>query len=255
MCNHDWLLDEPELIRAKKFHILGKRPKRMRFCSDAKADLQCFLERFGRARLYRSGLGYRIVIYPPRRTAYTRMLGRGGRLAECGGMGGRTLVTDDADGPKNLWLVPSGRVALYPVRGSFADLLRREAAKARKHYDPDEWRMMAADPPPFTPMEREIIEARKLFSWRFLGAKRTASGTLMDHFHVRNGSSRTLPCLGIGKRGPRIEGRVFLGTGDIPPGSAKRVVALPHVGEKYEYFSLPDPRPEERDIYWELRDA
>jgi hypothetical protein len=76
---------------------------------------------------------------------------------------------------------------------------------------------------------------------------------------VTNGSTQTLPFLTIGVRSTagNFNGSVWLRVDDIPPGSTEVLTHncykeyLPQ--ESVELFDLGDPRPEDREDFWEFR--
>jgi hypothetical protein len=122
-------------------------------------------------------------------------------------------------------------------------------------YDRGEEPQIVHDPNPFTPAEREIVEARRAYSWRWLGTD--DDGNYL--FEVHNGSRMTLPFYSVGIRDKKEDfiGAVWLPVSDVKPGST---AVIKHEGykeyierENIEAFALPDPEPDDRDSYWEFK--
>ena len=141
------------------------------------------------------------------------------------------------------------------VADSFEVWLTKRCKTARKTYKKQGWAEIIAGPSPFTPEERRIVEARRLFTWRVVGI--TPERDLLIEVH--NGSDMVLPFLSIGVRrkdsGPF--GGIWLPVSHVRPGQTavverdayKKMVDPSGI----ELFPQPDPEPEDRDRYWEFK--
>ena len=110
-------------------------------------------------------------------------------------------------------------------------------------------------PKPFSKRELGIVEARKLFQWRYLGFAENGNSL----FEVSNGSAMTLPYLSIGvqgKGGTKLVGGAWLNVSAIGPGQTGKVEHQCYkemlAPEEHEFFHEPDPTPETRDRFWEF---
>src|SRR5450756_1782716 len=110
-------------------------------------------------------------------------------------------------------------------------------------------------PPPFTPAEEKIIETRRQIEWRVLGIESDGNHI----FEITNTSGNILPVLTVGVRSKsgRLNGAVILKIGNVGPGQTAilRVDCYKDMSSPYEIeiFNLPDPLPEDREFYSELR--
>jgi hypothetical protein len=141
------------------------------------------------------------------------------------------------------------------VADDFAEWLNESCAQARSTYGRKKWAEILNGPKPFTAEERKIIQTRQQIQWRVLGID--SSG---DHiFEVTNAASRTLQTLTVGVRSKdnRLNGAVLLKIGDIRPGQTTVLHADCYKEfvspNESEIFALPDPQPEDREFYSELR--
>jgi hypothetical protein len=142
------------------------------------------------------------------------------------------------------------------IADDFSYWLRSSCENARRSYSKRAWQEVVQGPKPFTQSELEVIEARKQFRWRVIG--HTSEGNLL--FEVTNGSKQTLPFLSLGVQGEggtKLLGGVHLRVGSIAPGTTA-VIEQDCYRDKLspdqvEVFDFPDPIPEKRERYWELR--
>ncbi len=147
------------------------------------------------------------------------------------------------------------RQGILRAANGFEDWLKSICASARKRYRKAQWQWIVDGPPPFSPHEIRIREARRLFRWTIVGV--SESGDL--RFEVTNGSEMSLPFLSIGIRGKDgfLQGGAYLPVTDILPGQTKSIdfdcYKKQISPDRVEAFGLPDPEPEDREVYWEFR--
>jgi hypothetical protein len=142
------------------------------------------------------------------------------------------------------------------VASGFEEWLSAACATARKSYGKRKWASILRGPKPFSGEEKEMIAARRLMRWEVLGIDNSGKHI----FKVTNAGNQVLGALTVGVRSKdkRLNGAVRLRVQKIGPGET----ALLHVDcykdlvppKEIEVFALPDPSPEDRDFYWELRD-
>ncbi|WP_153009498.1 hypothetical protein [Mastigocoleus testarum] len=145
---------------------------------------------------------------------------------------------------------------LEKIADSFYNWIVKRCEDARNFYTDLEWDRIKNNPYSFNDKELEIVEARKKIKWRKIGFSNDGDVRIL----VRNESNLTLPFLTIGFRGknPAIEGSIWLPISHVIPGQE---YIVEHSGykeyistENSEFYHLPDPTPEEKDIFWEFRD-
>lgn len=108
----------------------------------------------------------------------------------------------------------------------------------------------------FSKRELAIVEARKLFKWKYIGL--AANGNAV--FEITNNSQIVLPYLSIGIQDvgrSTLIGGAWLNVSAITPGHSGKVdhQCYKHVLplEEHEFFDLPDPTPETKDRFWEFK--
>ena len=130
--------------------------------------------------------------------------------------------------------------------------LRDRCREIRSTYDDQSWRDMAEAPRPFTASEQAILEARRRFSVR-VAPRQEGQGERDVALIVRNESRMTLPQISVLKLGSNYQSIARIDTSQCLPGREHRIPLRAHLGQpECEYELLPDPLPEERDLYWEL---
>ena len=121
-------------------------------------------------------------------------------------------------------------------------------------YSDKEWAEILRGPEPFTPEEKALLDARRRIHWRELGIDESGKRII----EVTNNSSSVLPALTLGVRSKNghLNGAIRLLVQTLLPG---RTTTL-HVDcyknlvspEDVELFDLPDPQPEDRELFWEF---
>lgn len=148
-------------------------------------------------------------------------------------------------------------VRLRKAADSFSEWLTKRFAKAKKLYTKREWADIVRGPAPFSQHELAILEAAQMYSFESLG--RNENGKLLIKVH--NGSKLRLHYLSVGVRipGRGLSGATHLDVSEIKQGETKILERDCYkslaVGYETEIFRRPSPLPEERRMYWELRDA
>jgi len=255
----EWLEQEISSIKTPKFHLVdGPVDSRMRdaILQASLSGLGAYKEfvlKFGNAKLYRgSRSGYCIVVFAaPRESS----LDDGSRLYHLGSHDGAKVYVKPAKDSSELPIFEFEDGNEERVAGDFGEWLTESCARARKQYSNAEWAAIVLGPEPFSAAETEIIAARRLIRWKVTGID--SDGNHM--FEVSNSSQLTLPALTLGVRSKdqRLNGAVYLKIGHVAPGQAAVIHAdcykkfVPP--NEIEVFSFPDPQPEDRDYYFELR--
>lgn len=215
--------------------------------------------RFGAARLYRKPTRYIVEILDAPVEAETE---DGRALLHFGNADDELVYFLDSTSPSHdespvfAWTPDLG---LEQIASGFEEWLLNVCTVARQTYTPDEWVAIERGPLPFTDRESEIVVARRLFRWRITGV--TDSGNL--RFEVHNGSKIVLPFLTVLVRGPVrgqekiLEGRAWLPTATLLPGQT--AIIEKDCYKNYidpnivEVSDASDPKPEDRDRYWEFK--
>jgi len=256
----EWLEREISEVKTPRFHSVEGRPADPNL-QDAvlgsslplPLSYKAFVMKFGNAKLYRSSRGgYRIGVFAGPREAASE---DGTCIYHIGFHDGASVYVKPESGAAELPIFEFEEDSEERVANGFEEWLRASCARARKTYGKKKWAEVLRGPAPFTSEEEKILEVRRLMRWRVLGIDRNG-----DHiFEVTNGGHRPLNALTVGvrSRDRRLNGAVRLNTAHIEPGKTdvmrrdcyKKFVRP----EEIETFSLPDPKPEDRDDYWELR--
>lgn len=250
---YDWLEDELKRIRWPGFHDVTAGADANAFDPKLPPSYQEFVRRFGAAKLYRQDGFYQIGVRCPPEPARVAD-GDALLIGHCASNDALMRVEDLAEGQEaRIYELIDGE--LEDVAFNFGEWLEACASDAREDYSAEAWARLEQGPPAFTPDETAIVEARKRFSWEFLGAGTGLRNAL--RFKIRNGSNRTLRSITIGVRHRQgvVEARLPIDVSSIPPGN-ERIVDVPGYEtlspDDAVAFDLPDPTPAERDRYAEL---
>jgi len=255
----EWLEEEIVAIKTRRFHVIagtvGGKLEMAVFQSEVHLPVSyCeFILKFGNARLYRqSRNGYQIGIFAGPREM---VLKDGTKVYHLGFYDGANIYVKADLNFDELSIFEFQDGSEEKVADNFAEWLNKSCARARCRYSKKKWAEILNGPKPFTAEEQEIIQTRQQIQWRVLGTDSTG-----DHiFEVTNAANRTLPVLTVGVRSKdnRLNGAVLLKIGDLRPGQTillhadcyKEFVSP----NETEIFALPDPQPEDREFYSELR--
>jgi hypothetical protein len=255
----EWLEEEIATIKTPRFHVVdGPVPERLAeavFQSEVPLPVSYreFVLEFGNAKLYRrSRNGYQIGVFAGPRE-FT--LKDGTNIYHLGFHDGANIYVKPDLNLDELPVFELQDGSEKKVADDFAEWLNESCAQARSTYGRKKWAEILNGPKPFTAEERKIIQTRQQIQWRVLGID--SSG---DHiFEVTNAASRTLQTLTVGVRSKdnRLNGAVLLKIGDIRPGQTTVLHADCYKEfvspNESEIFALPDPQPEDREFYSELR--
>jgi hypothetical protein len=209
-----------------------------------------FARRFGNARLYRKGDAYDVgVRVPPEPET------RAGRQLLCVGhyyWDRAYLVVDELAPGHEATVYEWSDGALEPAAASFGEWLVERSTQAREAYEPEEWEQFVRGPAPFTVEEEARVRARRQIEW----TRVAASEPDLLRVRIRNRSELTLGAFSLGMRWPSgAESRLALNVATVPPGG-ESIIEHHGSGRSYEgveLFDLPDPAPETRELYPELR--
>jgi hypothetical protein len=257
----EWLDDEIRLIKTRKFHVIdgpAGQPLReaiQRTDLHVPSSYKEFVLRFGNAKLYKQLDYYKIgvlaspieeIVQETGDTAY-----RFGHYDSADAYFTESVSHRGEETP----VLEGRRGGLQRQADGFEAWLLKRCKLARNTYTKEQWAAIVAGPPPFTPGESRILEARRQLSCRIAGV--TPQGNLL--FEVHNGSDVVLPFLSIGLRWKEngLQAGIWLPISHVPPGQTavvehetyKKVTNLTQI----EFFVKPDPEPEDRERYWEFK--
>jgi hypothetical protein len=255
----EWLEIEMSAIKTPKFHSVDgpadqdMREAVMRSELPVPQSYREFVLKFGSAKLYRDARNdsYRIGLFAaPRETT----LDDGTRIYHLGFHEGASVYAKSKTSKAEPSIFEFETETEELVADNFEKWLISSCVCARKSYGKKKWAEIVRGPKPFTLIEEEIIKSRRQIHWRVIGIDATG-----DHIiEVTNAGSRTLPMLTLGVRTKdrRLNGAAFLQIGHIGPGQTsvlhadcyKNLVSPNNI----EVFSLPEPRPEDRERYGEF---
>lgn len=251
----DWLRRELEKIRTRRFHVVEPLAgeDRAALGDELPPSYRAFLEDHGTARLYALGRGaYALGVRTPEPAAKgDEPLLAIGHHDDARAYLKVPELAPGAEAPVHEW----GAAGLRRAAPDFATWLDGRAARIRKKLGRARWRQIVEGPAPFTAEERAIVEARRLFRWRVRGITKDGAHLI----EVENRSDRTLPFLSIGVRGKKLVGGIWLPVHDVAPGARVVIEKQCYRGlvppAELELHALPDPEPEDRADYWELKAA
>jgi hypothetical protein len=257
----EWLKDEMDRIKTRKFHVvdgpLSDEERKLVEQSDLPVppSYKEFVIQFGGAKLYRQGSSYLVQVFNVP-TDYQsddgHVLLHFGRTDLALAYFRESMLVPGEESPVFEWEHEQG---LLEAASGFEEWLKARCLEARKLFTKKEWAAIEEGPPPFTEQEQAIVEARRKFRWQVIGI--ADNGNLI--FEVHNGSNMVLPFLSIGVRAKngKLNGGSWLPVSSIQPGKTCIIekgcykdLLLP---EEVDVFEKPDPEPEDRDRYWEFR--
>ncbi len=252
----DWLEREISEIKTPRFHLIdGPAPQILRESiirspMPVPASYKQFVLRFGNAKLYRNGrTSYTIGVFAsPKETT----LIDGARIWHLGFHSGASVYIKPECGLDKIFEFEDG--VEEQTGKDFSRWLSATSHAARESYGAKKWAEIVRGPAPFTREEEDRIEARRQIEWKLLNLD--SDGDYL--FEISNNAQRSLPTLTVGVRSKdgRLNGAVRLDIRHIKPGqkAVLKVDCYKNLAppEEIEVFSLPEPRPEDRDYYREL---
>lgn len=220
-----------------------------------------FINEFGGVRLYRKRQGYLLNVFqkPTLAKVHDANLIE---IGHCDSFGSAYFrIADLFDGYEAPVLEIDGEgefedeVLETNTVESFSTWLDRCRKWAYSQYSKSDWESIFLGPIPFSDIEKQIILARKQFKWKTINM-------LEDNrfiFEVVNDSQITLPYLSVGvrTRSEKLFGRIWLPVSTI--GSHEKAFIEQEIyrglvePDDIELYELPDPLPNQRDIYWEFK--
>jgi hypothetical protein len=260
---YEWLVEDMRKVKTRKFFLVESSPTPVgrRISVDYKLppSYKSFLERFGKAKLFRQGNLYLLEVWAVPlevQSVEDGVLWQFGRTDMSALYFKDCLLVENQESP--VFEERHGQ-RLKNVAASFDEWLKAACTNARSLFKKSAWKAIEQGPAPFSEHEKAIVQARKQFHWKMIGL--TPSGDL--RFEIHNGSNLVLPYLSVKVRGemrpPKqgiLEGGVWLPISSIKPGETQVV-------EKDCYKELvdpkniqvseaPEPEPEDRERYWEF---
>ena len=256
----EWLEQEISAIKTPRFHVVdGPADAKLRAVIGSGFPMPStykeFVLKFGNAKLYRKTRNdsYHIGVFAAPREV---VLENGTRIFHVGFHNGASVYVKRLSNSGPLPVFEYESDSEEEVANSFEEWLSASCAIARNRYDKTKWAEILRGPMPFSEEEKEIIEARRSMRWRVLGIDTDGNHI----FEVTNVGRRALASLTVGARSKdgRLNGAVRLNVGNVSPGRTTvlhtgcyKDIVLP---EEVEIFELPDPKPEDRDYYWEFKE-
>ena len=255
----EWLEQEISAIKTPQFHVAEQisdaklREALMKSSRHLPLAYKEFVLKFGNVKLYRNARNgsYTVGVFAEPREA---TLNDGTRIYRIGFHDGASVYIKPVAKSDRFPIFEFESELEEGVADSFEEWLSTSCTLARKRYGKKKWAEILRGPKPFSEEEKEIVEARKLIHWRLVGID--ADGDSI--FEVINAAQRSLAALTVGVRSKdgRLNGAVRLNVRNIAPGQTDRL----HVNcyknivapQDVELFNLPDPKPEDRDYYWEF---
>jgi hypothetical protein len=213
-----------------------------------------FVLQFGNARLYRKKSSYLLGV---KGVPEPQMDAKGRSLLQFGHYIDRQafFAPDTFNGGSEAPVLESRQGGLVEVAPSFREWLERSAHSIRKKIGKREWDSIVAGPTPFSDRELDVVVARRRFQWEIKGISQ--GGNFM--VEVTNSSTLMLPFFSIGVRNRTntFFGKVYIPTEKLAPGETatyeidcyKRQIPP----DSAVLHDLPDPSPEDRDSFRELR--
>lgn len=260
----EWLEEMAAKIKTNKFLLVdGPASPELRHAVESSyaplpPSYREFVLRFGNAELFRRGSWYYVTVYADPREAEKA---DGECFIQFGGTWTsnaffkESLLVAGAESP----VFESFKHCMRKTADGFEQWLKKKCAAARKRFKKKDWEAIQNGPSPFTERERAVVEARRHFHWRVVGASPNED----LRFEIRNESTMSLPYLSVGIRGKRrppndgpLTGGVHLPVSAIGPGESQLVefdCYKEYISpEDTEVFELPEPGPEDREEYWEF---
>jgi hypothetical protein len=258
----EWLEDELHTVQTPDFHVVtppntGGREMVLASKLPFPPSYRLFVSKFGEAKLYRAGMfRYKVYIY-----AFPKELVVDGkdRYWEFARTARGILYFKDALLAEEQETTIFGWYgdSLRTVSRDFDHWLRVTCGWARKSFKSEKWKAIMAGPKPFDERECEVIKARRKMLWK---VDRIAEcGNIV--FHVENSSSTFLPylTLGVMAKEQKFEiGCVYLNVSALAPGQSQYIEQNCYLEiykpQDVEPFALPEPKPWEREYYWEFKE-
>lgn len=259
----EWFRRELAQIQSRRFHLFEPVAADELRYRHAGADVELtgpyadFLFEFGLARLFTDHRDAPVVSVYPLKEFRRHDCADGTHFIGFGFRGQQSVWFDEAA------ILSTGQSAVFTVNKqagkllceAFDEWLHQACDWARAKYSATQWKKIVAGPPPFTPEQLAIVEARKAFEWKLAGFADNGDAL----FEVSNRSSRSLPWLTLGIRDKSrkvLDGAVWLDVGHIGPGETAVVARDAYkdqiASNELQPYDLPDPIPEKRDRYWEF---
>ncbi len=137
---------------------------------------------------------------------------------------------------------------------TFEEWLRNAVLNLRSTYLPSEWKAICRGPRPFSIDDERIVAIRRRFE-----IVRYAYDNGQYALEIQNRSDGHIPFLTLNVTYPddRRHGGKWVPVGHIHPGESSKVTFTPSKGVSHPDNAIieiaPDPRPEDREMYWEFR--
>lgn len=260
MTMFEWLEEEILSIKTPRFHVVdGPADAKLveaviRTGVAVPSAYKDFVLKFGNAKLYRNTRNdsYHVVVLAGPREV---VLKNGTRAFVIGFRDGASVYVKDLPSSTRIPIFERESDSEEMAADSFDEWLLASCAFARRTYGDARWAEILRGPKPFSVEEKEIIETRRSMRWKVIGIDSDGNHI----FEITNAGRRVLAALTVGVRSKdgRLNGAIRLDTRSVIPGQSAKLHAGCYKGivqpEDLQIFELPDPKPEDRDYYWEFK--
>lgn len=257
----EWLVEEIEEVKTQKYFVVdGPASDELKRAIENEQyglpqSYKAFVLRFGKVKLHRYRFGYQLGVLAAPIPAEAKSDGEA--LLCVGNYQDRRAYfkVSQLDDGKESPIFESGPGGIVKAASGFEAWLQQHDAAIRKKLGKRQWAAIVKGPPPFSPEEQAILDARRGHQWRWV--ETTATGNVV--LELTNGSERALPFYSVGVRSMKrdVNGTLRVPTQDLAPGQTRRYERecynqlIPR--DQLELFTLPDPGPEDRESYWEFK--
>jgi hypothetical protein len=263
---YTWLSKEIQTVKTPQFHLIQvtelEGVNNPIDWSLLPLSYTTYIDQFGRSKLYRSGNGYLIEILA---TPYRELELDGHVYVRFGIVGFTTMACFRLDQLSTGIEAPVYELEYwdseYEVEQTFPGFdvwLVHNSNAVKENMDEGDWDRLIKGPSAFNDKEKIIVNERKNFKFSLVGFTNTGDANIL----VQNQSQLTLPYLTIGVKWKDTNHsiqKIWLPTDGLQPGES-RVVShevykkfIPR--ESIELRILPDPQPEDREVYWEFKSS
>lgn len=261
---YTWLTKEIDMIKTRRYHLIHLPPSSQSQEMSARRLLPPsyleFVDKFGHSKLYKSGTGYIIHVFE---IPHVKFELDDNLYIQFGAIMGLTAAcyrVDDlsfgTEAPVFELFFLDGEYEIEPTYLSFDRWLFKNANEIKANISEGEWELLVKGPPPFTQDELRIVEERKKFAYSLIGFTDSGDAKIL----IKNQSQISLPYLSVGvkwKGTNQPAQTIWLPIHDLEPGDSRIILHdaykkfIPREG--VELVDLPDPEPEDMDIYWEFK--
>ncbi len=259
-----WLSHEIKSIKTRRFHLTNLpspyEPEKNIDKGLLPPSYLNFIREFGYSKLYRNGSDYIIQIFDKPYieleldgSVYVRFGTSAYFTKACFRLDQLTAGNESSVFELEFW---EGEYEVVQAYINFDDWLVTLSNEIKDNMTEDEWIQTQNGPPPFSQNEQEIVEGRKKFAYTLLGFKQSGDAKIL----IKNNSNISLPYLSVGVEwiGTKLPVHtIWLPIHGLKPGDNRIITHDIYKNffpqEAVKLVDLPDPDPEDKDIYWEFK--